>query len=144
MGLTWGSGLLARTVVFRDIRLGTTVEVLLSADATRVVALEVRCGDGSHRFLPFGACEAAGGRLEVDSALVLMEGRFYADRGFRLGSLRGAAVRLEGKDVGAVSDVLVGPTGEVAALVLEADGEEREVTREGAELLVADALRPAV
>jgi len=139
-----GSGLLAGTVVFRDIRLGRPIDVLLNADATRVVALEVRCGDGSHRFLPFAAFEVADGRFEVDSALVLLEGRFYAERGFRLGSLRGAAVRAEGEELGAVSDVLIGPTGEVEAIVVEAEGEEREVPRDGAELVVADALRRAV
>jgi hypothetical protein len=81
--------LLRRSVVFRDIRLGTVVEVLFDCDVTRVLGLDVLCGDQSRRFLSLAACELEESIVRVDSALVLVakELEFYRNRGRALTAL---------------------------------------------------------
>jgi hypothetical protein len=59
--------------MYRDIRLGVAVDVLLDGLVRRLVGLDVLCGDGAHRFLPFPACDVLEAPLSVDSALVFLE-----------------------------------------------------------------------
>jgi PRC-barrel domain len=87
-GLPAGA-LLGRPVVFRDIRLGAVADVIFDTDVTRVLGLDVHCGDGRNRFLPLPACEVSPGEVRVDSALVLVAEalEFYRARGRPLTSL---------------------------------------------------------
>jgi uncharacterized protein YrrD len=81
--------LLGRPVVFRDIRLGTVADVIFDAPVTRVLGLDVRCGDGVHRFLPLAACELEATGIRVESALVLTAEAlgFYRSQGRLLTTL---------------------------------------------------------
>jgi hypothetical protein len=89
-------GLLERRVLFRDIVLGTVVDVILDTSLRRVLGLDVLCGDRVRRFLPFGACELRHGVIGVDSALVLSEElEFYRSRGQALTVLRRRGVPLK-------------------------------------------------
>jgi hypothetical protein len=93
-------GLLERSVVFRDIVLGTVVDVVLDGSLRRVLGLDVLCGDRARRFLPFGACELRDGVVGVDSALVLSdELEFYRSRGRVLTVLRRRGVPLRPLEV---------------------------------------------
>jgi hypothetical protein len=89
-------GLLERHVLFRDIVLGTVVDVIIDTSLRRVLGLDVLCGDRTRRFLPFGACEVRDGVVGVDSALVLSdELEFYRSRGQVLSVLRRRRVPLK-------------------------------------------------
>jgi hypothetical protein len=71
-------------VVVRGIRLGEVESVLLDPDALRILGLDVLCGDGSNRFLPFSTARLTPGVIEIDSALMLLGRReleFYRSRG---------------------------------------------------------------
>ena len=87
-GLRAGT-LLRRQVVFRDIRLGAVVEVIFDRDVTRILGLDVLCGDHKRRFLSLAACELEGRVVRVESALVLVaeELEFYRTRGRALTAL---------------------------------------------------------
>jgi hypothetical protein len=136
--------LLGRDVAFHDIRLGVGVDVVLDAALTRVIGLDVRCGDEAHRFLPLAVCNLAGDRIRVGSALVLMDYAFYRDRGRSLAGLRGRMVRHGGRE-GSLVDLLVDSAGGVLAfLVVGPDGEEREIPASPDVVIAGDALRPAV
>jgi hypothetical protein len=93
-------GLLERRVLFRDIVLGTVVDVILDTSLRRVLGLDVLCGDRVRRFLPFGACELRDSVIGVDSALVLSEElEFYRSRGQALTILRRRGVPLKPLEV---------------------------------------------
>ena len=135
-----------RPVVIGDVRLGVAVDVLLDRALGRLVGLDVHCRDGAHRFLPFPACEVAAGRLEIESALVLLERDlgFYRAGGSALSDLRGEPVAVGGEDVGALADLLVGAEGEVAGIVVATQHGESELEA-GSDVVVGNhALRPAV
>jgi hypothetical protein len=76
-------------VLVRGIRLGEVESVLLDADAPRILGLDVRCGDGASRFLPYSTARPNGIGIEIDSTLTLLDGRtlgFYRERGRSLAS----------------------------------------------------------
>ena len=81
--------LLGRPVVFRDIRLGTVADLIFDAAVTRVLGLDVLCGDRRSRFLPLPACDVGTEAIRVESALVLVAEPldFYRARGRVLTSL---------------------------------------------------------
>jgi hypothetical protein len=83
------AALLRRPVVFRDIRLGTVVEVLFDREVSRILGLDVLCGDRNRRFLSLAACEVEGSLVRVESAFVLVaeELEFYRSRGRALTAL---------------------------------------------------------
>jgi hypothetical protein len=91
-GLRVGA-LLRRAVVVHDIRLGRVVDVLLDEDMTRVLGLDVLCGDGTRRFLALAACEVEPHVIRVESALVLAseELEFYRRKARALTALPHAA-----------------------------------------------------
>ncbi|HUQ22178.1 MAG TPA: PRC-barrel domain-containing protein [Gaiellaceae bacterium] len=77
-------------VVVRGIRLGEVENVLLAPDASRILGLDVLCGDGSNRFLPFSTARLTESAIEIDSTLMLLERReldFYRSRGRTLASV---------------------------------------------------------
>jgi hypothetical protein len=138
--------LVGRPVMYRDIRLGVAVDALLDGLVRRLVGLDVLCGDGAHRFLPFPACDALETHLSVDSALVFLERDvdFYRAGGRPFSTLNGLPVRLSGIEVGTLRDVVVTPTGEVRHVVVSTPNGEREL-EPGPGLVVGNLdLRPAV
>ena len=70
---------------WRGIRLGRVVDVVFDSDATRVLGLDVLCGDEVRRFLPFSAAEHDEcGDLRVGSTLLLLDAQereFYPRHG---------------------------------------------------------------
>ena len=83
------SSLLRLPVVVRGIRLGEVEGVLLDREAARIIGLDVRCGDGANRFLPFSTARESGGWIEIDSTLTLLdppELAFYRSRSRSLAS----------------------------------------------------------
>jgi hypothetical protein len=139
------SALVRRPVTYRDIRLGVAVDALFDRAIRRLVGLEVRCGDGVHRLLPFPACEVRGESLRVDSPLVLLEGNvdFYRLRGCTFEALLGTSVALESREAGLLADLLVTGDGEVRRVVVA--GEEGPLELDPAAAVLGDRdLRPAV
>jgi hypothetical protein len=106
----------------RGIELGRTIDLVVDVEGRRALGLEVRCGDGVHRFLPLAAAHLRDGELAVRSALILLdepEGSFYRLRARRLRELRGAAVDRDRRRIGALVDIVLGDTGEVTELILD-------------------------
>jgi len=71
-------------VLVRGIRLGEVEAVLLDPLAPRILGLDVRCGDGTNRFLPYTTARVRGERIEIDSTLTLLDEQelaFYRSRG---------------------------------------------------------------
>ncbi|MEP6909158.1 MAG: PRC-barrel domain-containing protein [Actinomycetota bacterium] len=86
-----GVYLLNRRVVVRGIELGRVVDVILDEAGEQPIGLDVRCGDGEHRFLPLAASRLVEENVEVDSPLMLLETdqlAFYRSRGRALRSAR--------------------------------------------------------
>ncbi len=84
-----GVDLLNRPVRLHGIELGRVVDVILDQAAERPIGLDVRCGDGEHRFLPFAAMRIGEDDVEVDSPLTILEPDqldFYRSRGRTLRS----------------------------------------------------------
>jgi sporulation protein YlmC with PRC-barrel domain len=78
------STLLRTTVLTRGIRLGEVENVLLDAEQPRILGLEVRCGDGASRFLPFTTARRGAEGIEIDSTFTLLDSReleFYRAHG---------------------------------------------------------------
>ena len=100
------SMLLRAPVSVRGIRLGEVEDVLLDAQGARILGLDVLCGDGSNRFLPFATALPAAAGIEIESALTLLdphELQFYRSRGRTLASMPELA------------DAVVGPDGALTA-----------------------------
>lgn len=139
-------GLLRRAVTYRDIRLGGVGDALFDGALGRLVGLDVRCGDGAHRFLPFPACELVEGRLAVESALVFLERDldFYRLGGRSFSELVDEPVGRGAAELGVLADVLVNADGDVRRLLVATPKGELELEA-GADLRVGNhALRPAV
>ena len=138
--------LVGRAVMYRDIRLGVAVDALLDGLVRRLVGLDVLCGDGAHRFLPFPACDVLVTHLSVDSALVFFDGDldFYRAGGRPFSTLQGLPVRLSGLEVGTLADVVVASAGDVKRVVASTSSGDREL-EPGPGLVVGNLdLRPAV
>jgi hypothetical protein len=67
--------LLALPVRMHGISLGRPVQALVDASADRLLGLELVCGDGAHRFLPFAVARVGAREIEVGSALALIDER---------------------------------------------------------------------
>ena len=83
--------LLAQPVLVDGIRLGHVVDVIFDVRLAQALGLEVRCGDGEHRFLPLAAAHLHAGEIAVSSPLALLdtpELAFYALRGASFRALR--------------------------------------------------------
>ena len=99
--LVRASRLLSLPVRVDGILLGHVVDVFLSSagrGAARGLGLEVRCGDGEHRFLPLAATHFRDGELVVSSPLALLDPAqltFYASRGTSFRALGSTDLELE-------------------------------------------------
>ena len=114
--------LLRLPVRLRGITLGRPADLVLDPEATRVVGVEVVCGDDGRRFLPLAAARIREDELAVGSPLLLLdEGdlAFYRRRGRALSSLRGAEIVRSGRIAGTLADILIGEDGAVALLEVE-------------------------
>lgn len=86
-----GVELLNKPVVTGGIELGRVVDVFFDGPADEAIGLEVRCGDGEHRYLPIATAEVSDNEVVVASSLVLLEQDqldFYRARGRALRSTR--------------------------------------------------------
>jgi len=84
------STLLRVPVLTRGIRLGEVASVLLDAEEPRILGLDVLCGDGANRFLPFSTAHRGTRGIEIASTLTLLderELRFYRARTRSLASV---------------------------------------------------------
>lgn len=101
------SDLLALPVRTHGIHLGQPIDVLLDAAGERVVGLELKCGDGAHRFLPFAVADVRDAEIAVASALTLLDERdldYYRERTRPLADLGLAEPWID--DDGRVSEAL--------------------------------------
>ncbi len=104
------SSLLAQAVRVDGIVIGHVVDVVLDSARAQGLGLEVRCGDGEHRFLPLAAARIAADGVVARTALALLDApelAFYARRGTTLRALRrgGDVEDVELGDGGAVRRV---------------------------------------
>ena len=77
-------------MLIRGIRLGEVESVLLDADEARILGLDVLCGDGANRFLPFSTARRGPTGIENESTLTLLDAReleFYRARSRSLASV---------------------------------------------------------
>jgi sporulation protein YlmC with PRC-barrel domain len=84
-----GVDLLNKRVMTGGIELGRVVDVILDETGERPIGFDVRCGDGSHRFLPFPTARFDGDAVEVESPFMLLEAEqldFYREHGRALRS----------------------------------------------------------
>jgi len=101
--------LLRAPVLLRGIRLGEVERILLDPDSPRILGLDVLCGDGWNRFLPFSTVRLAGRGIEIDSALTMLDSRelaFYVSRSRSLAAVAELADAVVG-----VGGALVVPLG---------------------------------
>jgi len=117
-GLT-GDELLRLPVRLRGILLGRPADLFLHPSAPRLLGIDVRCGDESHRFLPSSAVMLGMREIEVGSPFVLLD--LAADSQYRskarsLSKLRGMQV---GDDGAVLRDVVLGAGWVIEELVLE-------------------------
>jgi hypothetical protein len=84
------SELLTLPVRVNGIQLGRPVDALLDPNVDRLVGLELVCGDGAHRFLPFAVARIGADEIEVSSSLALIDDResaYYRRNSRRLADL---------------------------------------------------------
>ncbi|HVV57174.1 MAG TPA: hypothetical protein VHC45_02340 [Gaiellaceae bacterium] len=82
--------LLKLPVRVHGIHLARPIDALVDAQADRVVGLELHCGDGARRFVPFAVLEVRDDEIAIDSALTLLDERdldYYRPRTRRLADL---------------------------------------------------------
>ena len=125
-----GRELLALPVRLHGIQLGQPVDLLLDREALHVVGLDVVCGDDAHRFLPLPVAVVSDAQVAIRSPLVLLEEDeldFYRARTFTLSSLRKRPVSVGGIVAGKLADVVLGPAGELLAVIVEDGGRMRRI-----------------
>ena len=133
MGSRSATELLQLPVRLHGIRLGRPVDLLLDAEGWRSLGFVVLCGDESRRFLVFAAADVEEDAIHVRSALLLFEDLgFYLARSRSLRELLGGEVVNGREELGELRDLLLGPGGNVAALVVERDDAVLEVRPAGA------------
>jgi hypothetical protein len=140
-----GAQLLGLPVRLRGLQLGQPTDLLLDRDAMRALGIDVVCGDGAHRFLPFPTAMIGNDAITIKSPLVLLEAdelSFYRSRSFTLSSLRGRPVERDAVTLGVLRDVIVATDGELAAVLVEDDGAIERVPSDG-DLRFASARRSA-
>ena len=116
--------LLRIPVRLRGIQLGRIADLVLDFERRRALGLEVACGDDEQRFLPLAVAELGEQEVRVSSPLVLLnasELAFYTARGSTFRALRGTGVVRGRSLLGRLDDLLLGPDGVIAAVVVEVE-----------------------
>ena len=135
--------LLERPVTLEDIQLGTPTDAVLDTESLRVVGLEVECRDGARRFLPLAAARIRDDRIEVGSALMLLEENvrdFYRRRSSMFSRVVGLSVERAGRPLGRLVDLIVAADGTTESVRVSANGsDERNHPRAG--LVIGPARR---
>ena len=132
MGSRSATELLLLPVQLREIRLGRPVDLLLDAEAWRVLGFVVLCGDESRRFLALPAADLRQDEIAVPSALLLLEDvEFYRGRSRSFRALLSRTVVQGTREAGKLRDLLLAPDGAVAALMVEQGGALRELEPAG-------------
>jgi len=132
MGSRSAIELLLLPVRLQEIRLGRPVDVLLGADAWRVIGFVVLCRDESQRFLVYATADPREDEIAVPSALLLLDDvEFYRGRARSFRALLGGAVVSGRGELGRLRDVLLEQDGTVAALLVEQGDGIREVEPAG-------------
>jgi hypothetical protein len=104
----------------------------------RALGFVVLCGDDVERFLVFAGGDLYEDWIAVPSAFLLLEDvDFYRARSRSLRALLGRTVVREGREIGELDDLLLGPDGNVEALVVAEDDALREVEPAGATIEAA-------
>lgn len=122
--------LLQRQVLLRGIRIGRPTDLVLDLETSRVVGVELRCGDEVDRFLPFPVARMDEEAILLDSSLQLVEDEglaFYRQAGTSLRSLRGTPVDSAAGAVGTLVDIAVDAAGRITGLTVERAGELRHL-----------------
>lgn len=141
MGSRSAIELLLLPVRLREIRVGRPVDVLLGADAWRVIGFVVLCGDESRRFLVYATADPRENEIAVPSALLLLDDvDFYRGRSRSLRALLGGTVANAQHELGVLRDLLIAPDGTVSALMVEQDGVMREVEPAGVRIEYVSAV----
>ena len=125
MGSWSAADLPALPVRLHRVELGRPVDVIVDVDGWRALGIEVRCGDGTHRFLPLAAMQLGDGEISIASAFMLLdEVAFYRARGRPLERLRGGTVTTGAGRLGTLRDMTFGPDGSISELVVSTPGGE--------------------
>jgi hypothetical protein len=120
--------LLSLPIRLHDIELGRAIALIVDLETMRVLGLEVRCGDATHRFLPLAATRIGDEAIAIASSLLLLdELPFYRTQARSLQGLRGAKVDAGGVAVGTLADVLVRADGAIERIVVEGAAGRRRV-----------------
>ncbi len=115
------AGLLGAPVRVAGLRSGSVEDVVLGADLSVVLGVVVETRAGERRFLPWVAARLEGDALVASSPLALLGGvelAYYLESGVGLRRLDAVRLAAAGQPAGAVSDVLLDPSGRVHALVV--------------------------
>jgi hypothetical protein len=120
--------LLSLPVRLGGIAVGWPVDLVLDPISPRALGLEVRCGDGAHRFLALAAARVGEDEISIDSGLTLVDDvAFYRSRGTALASLRGGPVERGGRGLGRLKDVRLASDGSIVSVVASTRDGEVEV-----------------
>ncbi len=138
------SAMLGREVRYRGIKLGVVADVLIDLPSRRALGFEVACGDDARRFLPLAASEAVDDRVDVPSALVLLDELFYRERSQSFRSLRGTVARRGALELGVTRDFVIESDARVVAAVVDSGGRIGAIRLDPSVSLGAGTLRPAV
>jgi hypothetical protein len=65
--------LLSLPIRVHGIELGRPVDLIFELDAMRLLGLEVRCPDDTHRFLPLAGARIGEAEIAIGSALLLLD-----------------------------------------------------------------------
>jgi PRC-barrel domain len=123
-----GRELLALRLRLHRIQLGQPADLLLDREALRVVGLDIACGDGAHRYLPFAVALVEDDEITISSPLVLLEEDelgFYRTRTFAYSSLRGRPVEVRGVAAGRLVDIVFDGAGDLVEVIVDDGGTRR-------------------
>ena len=101
---------------------GRAVDLILDPIQGRALGLDVLCRDEVHRFLPLAAAEVGESEIRVSSAFALMDDagfEFYRGRTSSLRRLKGTHVARGKRDLGSIRDLVVSPSGDIKAFVVD-------------------------
>jgi hypothetical protein len=92
----------------RGLHIGEVTSVIVDADLTRVLGLDVRSTDGRHLFLPWVAVELGADGVDIRSTYLLVDaGDSYTRRGARAVSDQGELASLRADAGGHIANGVV-------------------------------------